>query len=79
MYLGSGAFALAMGITSGYPVGAKVASDLYKDKLCSKIEAERLISFTNSSGPLFVIGAIGVRNVWRRKNWSTLITYTFFS
>ena len=62
---GSGAFALAMGITSGYPVGAKVASDLYKDKLCSKIEAERLIAFTNSSGPLFVIGAIGVRNVWR--------------
>lgn len=60
MYLGSGAFALAMGITSGYPVGAKVASDLYKDKLCSKIEAERLIAFTNSSGPLFVIGAIGV-------------------
>ena len=57
---GSGAFALAMGITSGYPVGAKVASDLYKDKLCSKVEAERLIAFTNSSGPLFVIGAIGV-------------------
>lgn len=63
MYPGSGAFALAMGITSGYPVGAKVASDLYKDNLCSKIEAERLIAFTNSSGPLFVIGAIGVRNV----------------
>lgn len=57
---GSGAFALAMGITSGYPVGAKVASDLYKDKLCSKIEAERLIAFTNSSGPLFIIGAIGI-------------------
>ncbi len=57
---GSGAFALAMGITSGYPVGAKVASDLYKDNQCSKEEAERLIAFTNSSGPLFVIGAIGI-------------------
>ena len=59
MFLALGAFALAMGITSGYPVGAKVAKDLYKDNLCSKIEAERLIAFTNSSGPLFIIGAIG--------------------
>lgn len=48
-----------MGITSGYPVGAKVAKDLYKDKLCTKTEAERLIAFTNSSGPLFIIGAVG--------------------
>ena len=48
-----------MGITSGYPVGAKVAKDLYKDDLLTKVEAERLISFTNSSGPLFIIGAIG--------------------
>ncbi len=48
-----------MGITSGYPVGAKVASDLHKDNLCTKTEAERLIAFTNSSGPLFIIGAVG--------------------
>lgn len=57
---GSGAFALVMGISSGYPVGAKIASDLYKDNLCTKIEAERLIAFTNSSGPLFVISAVGL-------------------
>ena len=54
-----GAFALAMGITSGYPVGAKVASDLYIKNLCTKTEAERLLAFTNSSGPLFIIGAVG--------------------
>lgn len=57
---GSGAFALLMGISSGYPVGAKIASDLYKDNLCTKVEAERLIAFTNSSGPLFVISAVGL-------------------
>lgn len=56
---GCGAFALTMGIASGYPVGAKVASDLYKENLCSKTEAERLIAFTNSSGPLFIIGSVG--------------------
>lgn len=62
---GSGAFALAMGITSGYPVGAKVAKDLYKDNLCTKTEAERLIAFTNSSGPLFIIGAVRYWYVFR--------------
>lgn len=59
MFPAHGAFALAMGITSGYPVGAKVASDLYLENLCTKTEAERLIAFTNSSGPLFIIGAVG--------------------
>ena len=59
---GSGAFALIMGVTSGYPVGAKVSVDLYEKHLCSKNEAEKLIAFTNSSGPLFIIGAIGSRN-----------------
>ena len=39
--------------------GAKVSKDLYNSGLCSKIEAERLIAFTNSSGPLFIIGAVG--------------------
>ena len=60
MFQEAGAFALAMGITSGYPVGAKVAKDLYNNKLCTKIEAERLLSFTNSSGPLFIIGTVGI-------------------
>ena len=63
MFLGIGAFALTIGITSGYPVGAKVTSDLYKDNNCTKEEAERLIAFTNSSGPLFIISAVGIRNV----------------
>ena len=74
---GSGAFALAMGITSGYPVGTKVAKDLYKDGLCSKIEAERLIAFTNSSGPLFIIGAVRNRYVFRPQN-RTFILYNSF-
>lgn len=56
---GCGALALCMGMASGYPVGAKVASELYAHNECSKIEAERLIAFTNSSGPMFIIGAVG--------------------
>ena len=74
---GVGAFALSMGITSGYPVGAKVASDLYKDKLCTKEEAERLIAFTNSSGPLFIIGAIGI-GMFENQKIGLLLLLTHF-
>lgn len=57
---GEGAFALLMGIISGYPVGAKIVANLKEQKLCTPIEAERLIAFTNNSGPLFIIGTVGV-------------------
>ncbi|MBQ9657614.1 MAG: sporulation integral membrane protein YlbJ [Clostridia bacterium] len=57
---GEGSFALIMGILSGYPVGAKIVCDLRKNNICSKEECERLLSFTNNSGPLFIIATVGV-------------------
>ena len=57
---GEGAFAFIMGIISGYPVGAKIASNFRKNNVCSKEECERLLSFTNNSGPLFIIGTVGI-------------------
>jgi len=40
-----------MGITSVYPVGAKITASMREEKLLSKTESERLLSFTNNSGP----------------------------
>ena len=57
---GIGAYALFMGIISGYPVGAKIITDFRNNNLCSKEEAERLITFTNNSGPLFILGTVGI-------------------
>ena len=57
---GESAIAVIMGIISGYPVGAKVVCNLYENKICSKAEAERLIAFTNNSGPIFILGTVGV-------------------
>ena len=57
---GCGSFALAMGITSGYPVGAKLTANMREEKLLTKTESERLLSFTNNSGPLFIVGAVAV-------------------
>lgn len=55
---GCGSFAFAMGVTSGYPVGAKITSGMLEEKLLTKTESERLLAFTNNSGPLFIIGAV---------------------
>lgn len=57
---GESAIALILGTISGYPVGAKVVCNLKKDKIISKIEAERLIAYTNNSGPLFILATVGI-------------------
>lgn len=57
---GAGAFALSMGWLSGYPTGAKITSELYQEGKCSQAEAYRLLAFTNTSGPLFIIGTCGI-------------------
>lgn len=57
---GIGAYALVMGIISGYPVGAKIVTNFRNNGLCTKAEAERLLAFTNNSGPLFIIGTLGI-------------------
>ena len=57
---GEGSFALAMSVVSGYPVGVKITADLRKDRHISNIEAQRLVSFCSTSGPLFMIGSVSI-------------------
>lgn len=57
---GEGSFAFIMGLISGYPVGAKIACNFRENNICSKEECERLLSFTNNSGPLFIVGTVGI-------------------
>lgn len=57
---GIGSYAFLMGIISGYPTGAKIVVNLRQDGLCTKEEAERMLAFTNNSGPLFILGTVGI-------------------
>jgi sporulation integral membrane protein YlbJ len=57
---GSGGFVGVMGMASGYPSGARWTADLRKKGQVSRVEAERLVAFTNASSPLFIFGAIAV-------------------
>ena len=57
---GAGAFSLVAGICCGYPMGAKIVSNLRENGEISKTEAQRLIGFTNNSGIIFILGTIGI-------------------
>lgn len=56
---GEAAFVFIMSITSGYPVGVKLTSDLRKSGRLSRVQGERALSFCSTSGPLFMLGAVG--------------------
>lgn len=56
----AGSSAFILGIISGYPLGAITAGELYESSYLSKVEAERLLAFCNNSGPLFILGSVGI-------------------
>ncbi|OKP71551.1 sporulation integral membrane protein YlbJ [Paenibacillus sp. P3E] len=57
---GSGGFVAAMGYVSGYPVGARLTAKLREQELLNRVEGERLVAFTTSSDPIFLLGAVSV-------------------
>ncbi|WP_240419192.1 sporulation integral membrane protein YlbJ [Paenibacillus periandrae] len=57
---GIGGFVMAMGFAAGYPVAARLTSQLWEQRLISREEGERLVAFTTTSDPIFLIGAVSV-------------------
>lgn len=53
-------FVFLSSIISGYPVGAAMTADLYQTGKISKSEAFRMCSFCSTSGPMFIVGAVGI-------------------
>ena len=52
-------YALVMSCLSGYPIGAKIISDLYQKNAISAENARKMCAFCTTSGPIFVIGTVG--------------------
>ena len=50
----AGAYAVIVGALCGYPVGAKITSDLYENHQISESEAKYLLTFTNHASPVFI-------------------------
>ncbi len=57
---GASGYIFLMSIISGYPVGAKLTADLYKNGYFTSRQAKTITSFTSTSGPLFIIGTVGI-------------------
>ncbi len=56
-----GGYVFLMSILSGYPIGAKLTSEFYEQGLISQSEARRMLSFTSTSGPMFVVGSVAIK------------------
>ena len=49
-----GSYALLLGLICGYPMGAKLTADLFREGKITKSEAQYLLTFCNNPGPVFI-------------------------
>lgn len=49
-----------LSILSGYPMGAKLISSQFNDKIITRNDAIKMLSFCSVSGPMFMLGTVGV-------------------
>lgn len=61
------AYAFLTSIISGYPIGAKIVSDLYENGSINKEDAFKMTTFTSNSGPMFILGSVGIGMLLSRK------------
>ena len=66
-----------MSVLSGYPVGAKLTADFYEKGLLTEGQAIRITTFTSTSGPLFIIGTVGI-GMFNNKNIGLIILISHF-
>lgn len=57
---GEGAFVLSMGLAAGYPMDAVITARFRRQDLCTRVEGERMLAFSNTADPLFIFGAVAV-------------------
>ncbi len=55
---GTAGYGLLAGLLCGYPVGAKITTDLYNQKNITLKQAQYMMTFCNNASPMFVIGFI---------------------
>ena len=64
---GISVYVFFISILSGYPVGAKLINELHKQNKITTAEATRMSAFCSTSGPLFIIAAVGVSMLFDKK------------
>lgn len=76
-----GVYAFFTGILCGYPMGARITSDLYENQKISKREAHYLLTFSNNASPAFIINYLYLTCLNKRTSlreiFFTLLISTF--
>lgn len=63
-------------ICSGYPAGSRAVAEFYEDGSVSKKDAGKLAYLCSTSGPLFIIGSVGVKMLCDKSaGWKILIAH----
>lgn len=56
----SSAYIFFLSILTGYPVGSKLLQDSYNSGKITITQANKIATFTSNSGPMFIIGSVGI-------------------
>lgn len=56
-----GGYIFVLSIISGYPLGAKLIAEFRQNGNISDEDAKRIMPFTSTSGPLFILGTVGLK------------------
>ena len=75
---GIGSFVLSMGLAAGYPMDAVLTAKFRRDGLCTRIEAERMLAFSNTADPLFIFGAVAV-GMFTRPEFGLVLAIAHYS
>lgn len=54
------ATAYLLGLCTGFPIGMRVCTELYREDVLTREQAEQLMAFSNNTGPAFLIAGVGV-------------------
>lgn len=55
---GESAYVFIASAISGYPMGAKICAEMYREKKMDLETAQRTVCFTSIGGPLFILGTV---------------------
>ena len=72
-------YIMTLSMLSGYPIGAKLVADFVNDGELTIEDAKCIISFTSTSGPLFILGTIGIKMLGDYKAGVLILASHFIS
>lgn len=78
-----GGYALFLGLFCGYPMGAKLTADLFRENKISENEANYLLTFSNNASPMFLISYVLLNSLhiqgYTLTTFCILYTSSFFT